>query len=1616
MKRIARKITAMFLVVSMVTSMVGIIPAAAASNAWQIATGNNGYAYYNVDQTTGTTNEGLDDASDATYGSYNSVSEDGACVEVFKTISDTGVENQFNIELKVVTTQSIDDLGLSPDAAVVLVFDNSMSMGWDADGNILYVPDSNGEYQVEGTISFVASAKGETAHWIKLSTAAEMSNYEYSYTMTTTSTSGYGPNANTTTSYTYYGFSEAGWTVSANNNSTYYNIETGSSSYFKPDADVSGSGNYGNWTLVDSARMIEAQAAADEFIADFATSDYDCSRMVSVVKFAKTATQVIGWTDVTTTAGLNSVTNAIDGMLTASEGGTNIQDGLTKANALVNSSDIDTIYVVLLTDGAPTVSGTTGGDSDSNDAETYTSAHTIANTIDSKATIYTVAFAEGDNATSYNNLSISNWLKNYIASDPSLHVDAAAGGELSIGFTDIMSYIARLASAWLVTDPMGQYINLVVEDEDATADYEKYAIDGSDHVSVKDNILSWDLKSDYVVPQDGKYTYELNYKIQLDTDAEGFQEGTYYLTNGQTTLDYFFLTVKNNETPDYSDVETQEINFLVPAVQGEYPEYTYIVRHFLQTGTEEVDGVLKNTYVQEGNDIVSSAQKYDTITNVNAKFQYETNASDGRTRAVNRTSSAMYGAENTNQQFKLPVTLTVNGQYLDFFYDLLPTTATVYHYYYDGVQTNTGIEYTLSETKTEYEALVYIDDQYTATANPGQGYTQEKGEASSVTIDLVAQDVVDGAETQNIIEFHYYKDQIDDQRDDVSVNVVHEYTTYNYVLGSDGRYEYDNGTTTYEYEPTATYKYGQSATATKIENGFTYTGIETTGGDLNKETLTVSNLTDDMTTITLSYEKYADNPNALVDVTVTHIYETVNTIVNPDGTTGTNTVSGTWVEEIEGQYRVGETFTATEEPYYNGNTYTQYDVSPAMEIAVSATEENTITIKYTRNYDDRDAADITVYHSYTYYEELIDEDSGKASWVATIETGYLEDMNQGSNSQTQWYINQYFTATAVNEYAQGLSSKYYNMITDVDDLTIQLAQGENAIYIDYELYGQQLEDASVTVTHTYYTWTYDWSEGVYGYTISQAQYGDNVNYTGDRGERYTAEEVTDFDSHEDWERFDTNDLTITLSNLEQTIDLVYIRKVVDTTQAGVTVNHHYTTTTATVVDGQVTSVTNTETVSGELMTALDDGTILMGGMSFTAQEVANGFTPSASNVLDLVLADGMDNEINLYYSLSESDLVATTVQVIHNYTTYTTNLVGDQAVTTSSTESVAETLVTGKYVGQYFTATADPNGFSQVTDVADYTDVVLVAGENIININYEKSNNYTQKAVLDVTHIYTTAYTNGQEDDVAYEYDPQIGSWATVTKTFTPDTYTDLYEITNISGSNDTLNQEDYTIVLEAGENTVTIEYYRLVENRTSLNVTVNHYYTSYDAYTQLYATDGATTESYTVWLEDGTFTASLIEEYLENTYAFQGSGEDCTITLNTEDALVIDLGYLRTVDTTPETPTTPSRPSRPTTPSTDDDDDDDDTVVEIPEEDTPLSETPDTDPEDVVEIPEEDTPLSEEPVVEIPVEEVPLSDVPQTGDDRNLSLMMTTALLSAVGLAYLIKQELDEKKKQAKT
>lgn len=104
-------------------TLLAVIPfAAPAAQAAQASQKGN---YYAADTTSGAFNS---DAAPTLAEGNTQLSYADGFVKVNKTLSETGTENLFDVNLEVVTKEQIEQIDTSPDAAAVLLIDVSGSM------------------------------------------------------------------------------------------------------------------------------------------------------------------------------------------------------------------------------------------------------------------------------------------------------------------------------------------------------------------------------------------------------------------------------------------------------------------------------------------------------------------------------------------------------------------------------------------------------------------------------------------------------------------------------------------------------------------------------------------------------------------------------------------------------------------------------------------------------------------------------------------------------------------------------------------------------------------------------------------------------------------------------------------------------------------------------------------------------------------------------------------------------------------------------------------------------------------------------------------------------------------------------------------------------------------------------------------------------------------------------------------------------------------------------------------------------------------------------------------------------------------------------------------------
>lgn len=360
---------------------------------------------------------------------------------------------------------------------------------------------------------------------------------------------------------------------------------------------------------MDGKKMKNAKSAARSFVEGFSAKvEEGTKRYVSVVQFASDAMCIKDWTDITTTNGKRAIINEINKL--AADGGTNMEGGLQLAYNLINYGKtnvlegIDNINVVFLTDGEPTfhigknanrnsiskIPGTMGG-GDSARYVDWKPVETIASSITTEGyKLYTIALDlngvklfEKENGW-WEPRNVSDWLGTFSTAKYN-----ASASELIKVFENIQNQIALGAKAWLVTDPMGQYIGLT-GDLAANGSHAVMAsaADGTTYtnqVETKEvdgqKQLVWDVKNSGIssfstnADTTKTYSYQLTYRITLDTTG-GAIPATGVPTNGDTTLTYMLtedgkdIALKTVTIPQTAKEDT------VPYVTGQYGSLSFI--------------------------------------------------------------------------------------------------------------------------------------------------------------------------------------------------------------------------------------------------------------------------------------------------------------------------------------------------------------------------------------------------------------------------------------------------------------------------------------------------------------------------------------------------------------------------------------------------------------------------------------------------------------------------------------------------------------------------------------------------------------------------------------------------------------------------------------------------------------------------------------------------------------------------------------------------------------------------------------------------------------------------------------------------------------------------------
>lgn len=170
--------------------------------------------------------------------------------------------------------------------------------------------------------------------------------------------------------------------------------------------------------------------------------------------------------------------------------------------------------------------------------------------------------------------SYKNWLKNSIGSG--YYYDSTNSSGLNDAFNKIFEDIMKSSEAtWVAEDPMNtsggtkniQFVGIYNDDKTSIFSSITSGV-GFQNTASYDEVgdrITWDLKkSNCTTRVEGNityYKYELNYRIRLQNELEGFDINEIYKTNGVTRLTY---VVRNNEVLS----DNKYIDFPIPSVVG----------------------------------------------------------------------------------------------------------------------------------------------------------------------------------------------------------------------------------------------------------------------------------------------------------------------------------------------------------------------------------------------------------------------------------------------------------------------------------------------------------------------------------------------------------------------------------------------------------------------------------------------------------------------------------------------------------------------------------------------------------------------------------------------------------------------------------------------------------------------------------------------------------------------------------------------------------------------------------------------------------------------------------------------------------------------------------------
>ena len=398
---------------------------------------------------------------------------------------------------------------------------------YDADGNWVAGGTGTATYNVDGTNVTLS----------KTATPVEGQENTFQITLQVSTST-------TTTTYTDGGAVVLVIDVSG---SMKYCADCGGENGHESDCD-----HYDRWNnnvTTAQSRMVAAQNAAASFLSSYAGTDPAAARMVAIVSFQSSATTRLQWVNVAGGPDMNDYNTALSTIYgLGANGGTNLDDGLYHALALLNSDtvkDFTSKNVIALTDGAPTYSRSSGnGTRGSATINSHTAAQ-AANVRNTGATLYTVCFGVANDYTYSGGPTVGNFLSGQVASSGCAY-NADNTAELYGAFAAITESITSGLSGlgWTATDPMADMISVT-------------GGTSGNFASADGNTYTWTLADAEAITNGNvtTYVYTYTYIITLDVQGQNFVEGEFFPTNDHT----------------YLNIGDQQLEFPVPGVKGRLP-------------------------------------------------------------------------------------------------------------------------------------------------------------------------------------------------------------------------------------------------------------------------------------------------------------------------------------------------------------------------------------------------------------------------------------------------------------------------------------------------------------------------------------------------------------------------------------------------------------------------------------------------------------------------------------------------------------------------------------------------------------------------------------------------------------------------------------------------------------------------------------------------------------------------------------------------------------------------------------------------------------------------------------------------------------------------------------